>query len=97
MRSAGRQPVETHISQLWRSEPTPTGLNPGGEEGADSLPRLRGGSALDFPASRDISIHSPFLPHQGLSGASPHLCLHPPTPCVCVSVCLLLPSSYPLL
>lgn len=42
VRSTGCQPVETHISQLWRSESNPTGLNPGGEERADSLPRLRG-------------------------------------------------------
>lgn len=87
MRSTGHQPVETHTSQLWRSEsdPCPMGLNPGAEEAIGSLPRLRGDSARVSLASRGIGIRSPFLQHQGQSGASSGL--SPPTdPRVCLSV-----------
>ena len=95
VRSTSHQPVETHISQLWRSEsnPCPMGLNPGAEEATGSLPRLRGDSARDSLASRGISIHSPFLQHQGQSGASSGL--SPPTTPPCVSVCLSSASILP--
>lgn len=95
VRSAGRQHCgNSHLTALEVQNP-PHGTESRWEEGLGFPPKAQGGSALDFPASRDISIHS--LPPTSRPGGIPHLCLHPPTPRVCVCLSVFCFHPHPLL